>query len=70
MCKSITGISFFIRAQGSKFGENGTRESKLGQENRDKWVPDIPCYDPAGGGRPRRPNDEFVLERIGFNLSE
>ena len=36
------GSIFFISAQGSK----------LRQENRDQWVPDIPCYDPAMGSNP------------------
>ena len=38
----MDGINFFISAQGSK----------LRQENRDQWVPDIPCYDPAMGSNP------------------
>ena len=41
------GSIFSAGLRDQHFGENGAQGSKLRQENRDQWVPDIPCYDPA-----------------------
>ena len=43
----MDGIIFFIRAPGSKCWGKWGSGSKERQENRDQWVLDIPCYDPA-----------------------
>ena len=41
------GSIFSSGLRDQHFGENGAQGSKLRQENRDQWVPDIPCYDPV-----------------------
>ena len=41
------GSIFSAGLRDQHFGENGAQGSKLRQENRDQWVPDIPCYDPV-----------------------
>ena len=43
------GSIFSAGLRDQHFGENGAQGSKLRQENRDQWVPDIPCYDPGVG---------------------
>ena len=43
----MDGINSFIMAQGSKFWGKWGSGIKITQENRDQWVPDIPCYDPG-----------------------
>ena len=39
------GSIFLSGLRDQNFGENGAQGSKKRQENRDQWVPDIPCYD-------------------------
>ena len=41
------GSIFSSGLRDQNFGKNGAQGSKLRQENRDQWVPDIPCYDPG-----------------------
>ena len=40
------GSTFLSGLRDQNFEENGAQGSKQRQENRDQWVPDIPCYDP------------------------
>ena len=40
------GSIFISGLRDQYFGENGAQGSKLRQDNRDQWVPDIPCYGP------------------------
>ena len=47
LCKKGMGSIFSAGLRDQHFGENGAQGSKLRQENRDQWVPDIPCYDPV-----------------------
>ena len=48
----MNGVNFFSSGlTDQNCRGNGAQGSKLGQENKDQWVPDIPCYDPAAGGR-------------------
>ena len=42
----MDGINFLSGLRDQNFGEKGAHGSKKRQENRDQWVPDIPCYDP------------------------
>ena len=44
--KTWMGSIFVSGLRDQNFGENGAQGSKQRQENRDQWVPDIPCYDP------------------------
>ena len=43
----MDGINFLSGLRDQNFGEKGAQGSKKRQENRDQWVPDIPCYDPG-----------------------
>ena len=51
----MDGINFLSGLRDQNFGEKGAQGSKKRQENRDQWVPDIPCYDPAIFLRKRKP---------------
>ena len=42
----MDGITFSSGLRDEKFRENGAQGSKVRQENGDRRVQDIPCYDP------------------------